>query len=531
MSNFSINDDKGNPIIGPARVEGKAGLTKGDTEKKEYPRGFTPPLDFIKFPKTIDPKTGLATEYGDHPAQKRPENTDPKTTNDKLKERLDNYDYFNDKSTKGFIHILDTLKGGKGRPIPPPDVKIKDITLGSFIQSIDDNEDPTIYGYDITINYETSPLFNGAIEEFINKNSKYSEIFSRLPVVESFKDALFNFFRNDSPLTTQSNGKDDRGNLPRVIKNHLNPKTYYLKGISGLDKLIETTEKSFIDYRKDVIGLSLYEDVTMNMGYIAMLYKTLTWSKLHGKELIPQNLLRFDAEITITEIRKYNKLIKNSDSSVRVYDLLSKYIYKLYECQFFFPKLPHGDSIDMTAPTIIDKYDISFDYKFSTLKMVKFDFNGSNPSQKDIDNSKTDLSVTKPSDSNSADLTSGISILQNVVTIRPYKTIYGDNNFTNIIETGNDLKSVKEIEKKSSLSQNLNKLKRDLIAAGAHELNRQITQQARLLNKTIDNIRNSTGLGRMSSPTNVYNQNPLKSDIQNALRNFAGKSIKGFFTP
>ena len=58
-----------------------------------------------------------------------------------------------------------------------------------------------------------------------------------------------------------------------------------------------------------------------------------------GKQVIPENLLRFDAYIIITEIRKYQRVFKiNYPMGVDVYnDLLSKYTYKLYGLSVFFP--------------------------------------------------------------------------------------------------------------------------------------------------------------------------------------------------
>jgi len=49
-------------------------------------------------------------------------------------------------------------------------------------------------------------------------------------------------------------------------------------------------------------------------------------------------------------------------------------------------------------------------------------------------------------------------------------------------------------------------------------------------NKTIDNIRNSVGLGRMSEPTNVYTgTNAFRNDVLNTLRSALGNSVKSFF--
>jgi len=86
----------------------------------------------------------------------------------------------------------------------------------------------------------------------------------------------------------------------------------------------------------------------------------------------------------------------------------------------------------------------------------------------------------------------------------------------------------KRQERNSKLRQELG---RKLKSAAVREVNRRIADQARLLNRTLDNIRNAIGLGRMSEPTNVYNEDFLRNDIRNAFRRFIGQSVRGFFTP
>jgi hypothetical protein len=123
--------------------------------------------------------------------------------------------------------------------------------------------------------------------------------------------------------------------------------------------------KAFVDYGEDIISLSLGEDVTQNMGYLSSLYKMLSWSRLNGKQVIPSNLLRFEAEIVISDIRNYNMIVKNDVGLLTTLaDNISKYVYTLYDCQFMF-KMPHGNDLDMTSKTTLDGFDISFDYNFN----------------------------------------------------------------------------------------------------------------------------------------------------------------------
>ena len=89
----------------------------------------------------------------------------------------------------------------------------------------------------------------------------------------------------------------------------------------------------------------------------------------------------------------------------------------------------------------------------------------------------------------------------------------------------------KSVIKSVKSSSPFNNLKKSLVNAGIREINRQLTLKARILNKTINNIRTSIpGIGKMSEPTNVYSgQGQLESDVRNSIRNFVGDSIKGFF--
>jgi hypothetical protein len=56
-----------------------------------------------------------------------------------------------------------------------------------------------------------------------------------------------------------------------------------------------------------------------------------------------------------------------------------------------------------------------------------------------------------------------------------------------------------------------------------------LNDQFRLLNNTIDKVRNAYGLGRISPPTNVYaGVNPNQAALQTAIRNFGGDVASAF---
>ena len=115
--------------------------------------------------------------------------------------------------------------------------------------------------------------------------------------------------------------------------------SYYLKKVGGLKDLSENNGsnsfKYLTDYRKDVITLDFLEDVSLTLGTLSNLYKLLYWSKPNGKSIIPENLLRFNCKIIVSELRNFSR-VKASGRRVDVIkDNLSRYVYNLKECQLF----------------------------------------------------------------------------------------------------------------------------------------------------------------------------------------------------
>lgn len=521
------------------------------------------PSDLYIVPDQRSDLTDMPVEYG---TRLNPNGT-PRDSNEVLSNKKETLDKFKDVGTKGFVHNLD------GQLIPTPEVDgggktiypdLKTINLGSFIRTLDDNEDPTLLGYDIVIKSIQSPLFNGSVEDFINTefNSKNLEITSRLDIITEFKEQFNKFFKSD--ISSDS-------------------KVHYIKKITGLDRLNESNtngefNKSFIEYGKDFIGLTLYEDVNQNMGYLASLYKSLSWSRRNGKQLIPPNLLRFEAEITISEVRNFNKVVKDGPTRLSVLaDNISRYKYTLYDCQFFF-NMPHGSEIDMTSGSLLEGFDISFDYKYSTMRFEKFVFDEINSSSmgmnvKFVDNKNSNIVGIDPNETNNSTIGDDGSIqhgmpLQSYVKVdnigsgSTFAEIDGNNdngndpgggleNFVNgndvstfegFLDANGNVLTKDEFDKSNAIDKlkqqakdksklAFKKLGDDLIEAGIKEVNRQVINRFKLINKTFDNIRNQIPYaGRMSEPTNVYSgNNQFKNDGINAIRDFVGNSIKGFF--
>lgn len=313
----------------------------------------------------------------------------PKTTSELEKSPYsmrDSYLIFNDNSTDYFKHGLQVLNNLT--PIENPENGNSNLRLGQFNSTPSENSDPVMFGFEIIIDDISSPLLNGSVNDFLNNYAGIYEIGSKIPVYEDFKQQFIKFFKTKSTVKVNLD-REGLSNSDAIYAASENSKSlrqngkkaymsYYLKKVSGLSNLAESntseTKKYLADYRKDVITLEFNEDVSLSLGTLTHLYKLLYWSKPNGKNLVPENLLRFNCDIIVSECRNFNRVVKGIENgNVEVIkDNVSRYVYSLRECQFFFNKMAHGDDIDMSNISIFETHNISFDYKYSTVKFEKF---------------------------------------------------------------------------------------------------------------------------------------------------------------
>lgn len=354
--------------------------------------------EFSKSFKSIDTKNKI-------------EETNTKKTVDEMYSARDYYIMFNDQRTDYFrhgLHIegLTNLKSGKNER-ESWDGSGDRFRLASFRESQHENNDPVMFGFEIIFDSVNSPLLNGSVEDFIAEFSYISEIASKAIVIDDFKRQFMKIFRtkgnmdatapkeygpDDLLINSQRQGQVMASNTKSNIYTYANQQSqtdlyrvgkraymgYYLQKVDGLANLVEsnTSEKKkyLVDYRKDVIKMTFLEDLSLTMGTLAHLYKLLYWSRPNGKNLIPENLLRFNCEIVISECRNFNrvkKAVKTGNIDI-IKDNVSRYVYSLRECQFYFDKMSHEDSIDMGNIKTTDTFEVSFDYKYSALKFEKW---------------------------------------------------------------------------------------------------------------------------------------------------------------
>ena len=308
----------------------------------------------------------------------------PRTGADLFKKPYSSRDWlaaFGDKSTDYFKNGLQVIDGLT--PIENPingesNLRLSQNGFDNWLTPFELN-DPVYFGFDIIFDAVSSPLLNGSVKDFINNYSSINEIASKKQVYEEFKNQFLKFFRTNAKVSV-----DDT--QVTMTKTNVNPanldtqstifeagkKSYfssYVQKITGFDSLAETnkgdTFKYIPEWKKDFITITMREDTSLSTGALAHLYKLLYWSRPNGKGLIPENLLRFNCDIIVSEVRNMNRVRKAKETgNIEVIkDNVARWIYTLRDCQFWFDKLPVDDTVDMsTDMKSYENFIISIDF-------------------------------------------------------------------------------------------------------------------------------------------------------------------------
>ncbi len=475
---------------------------------------------------------------------------------DKPYSTRETYLLFDDNRTDYFKHGLQIIDNLNNLFEIPDSVSNSKLRFDSFKTTPFELNDPIIFGFDIVIDVENSPLLNGAIEQFLEEYSNISEIRSRKPIYQDFKQQFIKLFKTKTSVQI-----DDNATSITKLRNDSYPEAeqnkpffesskkaylgYYLKKIDGLDKLVEnntSVAKKFItDYNKDVIALTFSEDVSLSLGTLSHLYKLLYWSKPNGKTLIPENLLRFNCDIIVSEVRNFNRVRKavNTNKIEIIKDNVSRYVYSLYECQFYFDKMTHGTTIDMGGGTLTqtDAYSFSFDYKFSSLNFERFipkgDFgeyagynngaiwkvgNGNRNSDVPVENVD---GVKEELESKPSFFSSGENRLNENGVMEALILSIPENKTPSVIdeiEQNNPLENIKK---------NLrNRLEDRLIQSVTREAQFGVSIATALLNKTLNKIISANNIRSMRPPRNIYTDS--RFNLQN-FRSVGGASGRIFY--
>lgn len=511
----------------------------------------------------------------------------------------DNYMIFGDYRTDYFRHglqIIDNLT-----PIENPESGASNLRLGQFTSTPYENNDPVIFGFEIIIDDLSSPLLNGSISDFLRIYSSIDEIKYKIPVYEDFKQQFIKFFRTRSNVSINAEqdtiSKSFNSANVDSQKNIFMPgkkayMSYYLKKVGGLANLVESNttdnKKYLVDYRKDKMILEFTEDVSLSLGALAQLYKLLYWSKPNGKNLVPENLLRFNCDIIVSECRNFNRVRKAMDSGELeiIKDNVSRYVYSLRECQFYFNTMTHNSDIDLANITTTDTYSIEFDYKYSTVKFEKFVPSGNFGKYIGYDggaiwkikNSGRVSGITQSSTTDTSiprSFTVGTNIFNENGVIEPFiLNRFGinlpselDDNLENFkkkskqetIISADIRKQIEEKDSQSLLKERtlaeltrkkpdlnvlnfIERLKNKTIKNAKNELARIVSNRVNLLSRTVNKLLiDFVGRKGISPPQNIYHgpQDPMGIamsnftdrffyDIRNELANFGGDALSAF---
>ena len=196
-------------------------------------------------------------------------------------------------------------------------------------------EDPTYLGFTIEID-DNSALFNQVLPFLEKQGAIRPEFNARKEVYKDFIYKIKQVFNSQESVIEKTQES-------QYIKQH------YINSIKGLENL----EKKFNKWREDKLSVELYEDITMFSSYVAHLYNNLIYSYENGRAMIPENLLKFNLKIKISEIRNLTSIAKLKSSNAEDQQIanalknnITCLVYTLYDCEFdFFGAKPFEDTI------------------------------------------------------------------------------------------------------------------------------------------------------------------------------------------
>ena len=448
-------------------------------------------------------------------------------------------DYFKDRDTYNFKHGLEFGLSSNLSSSPTGNAKM----------NLD--EDPTIFGFDMII-LDKSPLFN-QIDSFIDLgyDNDIQEIKGRDELYNMFIMQFSKFFNVDDRDSSRGDFKTD-GRFNSF-------KTHYLKGVKGLDKLIHHTgmgyeegKRQMTEFGKDKITFNLSEDVGINAGYLSNLYRTLVYSKKNGRQVIPENLLRFDMAIIVSEVRKFNRVsnalaesMKNETESISTFnDNISRYIFRLYDCQLDFNNFSFSDSINQgDSMNVSEGLEFDVYYKYVGLEMEKFDFAPDNVDNiwylNDQRNYPTSYQINPDLDSSINRDTSALK--DDKSPNRPMDWKYLMNSTINSVDQKEyefDFPMVKsnyqkvemrvrdENEKIEDDQGSFKKGLNFLIQRTNEQLQTKFIQaRSKLISGLASKIRSATGLRNISAPDNVYAGTNLAQFALGKITDFANLAV------
>jgi len=296
-------------------------------------------------------------------------------------------------------------------------------------------------------------------------------------------------------------------------------KSYYIESIIGLEKL---TSK-MIKYGDDKLTITLTEDVSLRSSYLAELYNNLCYSYKNQRYLLPENTLRFDLMIEISDIRVFKMLNPKWDGDTNtikqwINNDPPRMVYTLHDCNFdFFNSKAFEDAITMGGRDRASKNatNLSFDIKY---KSVSKEFKSTLIPYSVMLSNKRDQLVNN----NILSQIGHFDYIKSSETIKELNT-RDERSQSDNIAAYNPLGNVKTddptvLDKlQRTASQNLNDAKDDLI-------DRVNNIRGTLINDILRQVREPFNMPRIY-PDNVYNPDFRKLSIENFVRGLGSDTL------
>jgi uncharacterized FlaG/YvyC family protein len=265
---------------------------------------------------------------------------------------------------------------------------INDSVAGSkklYKNFVDKIEDPTILTFTIEIDTANSPLFNydksTSLYNFIQQrisefpSSQEQSLEGVNPIVNSIIGGLYDNHEDIWREFVISMTEFFRPYASRMEDNY--SKAHYIESVSGIKELDRTWtgtgEDKIFEFSK--LTFKMREDVKMSARNIYFLYNSLIKHQRSGKFLIPENLLRFNMWIKISEIRNFTSLryAIQTGANQDVIDAIKRDVTSIYyyvqDCNFDFNKLHSEEIYSIENSTVANlEFDVIFRRAFRVFK-------------------------------------------------------------------------------------------------------------------------------------------------------------------
>jgi len=385
--------------------------------------------------------------------------------------------------------------------------------LNDFLYDIDEFQDPTYLGYDILFISDESALFNFDKGREVGQNNtalSFIDKYSNIPAIENRRQFLTSFLEQITQFFSVST---DSENIIKTNKRH------YIEMISGLEKL----SSKIVEYEKDFIEITLTEDVSLRTQGMIELYNNLVYDYNNKRTMLPENTLRFDMIIKISDIRDLKIPTFNSDGKI-VGDAFAKskvmnggthMLYELHDCNFIFDdSQTHAQAITMAGSSsfnVGDKNNMKFKIKYKSISKVF---------ESQLINSETIVNINSHNlgKIHADDDNSFSELINNIDYTRHNSILDGDlAKAVNIHEDPNNLNKDSDetiFEKaKAGISDAFSNTVKTGIKSGKQILTSKFNLiRGNLINDVIGDIRDKTKVVKIY-PTNVHGEDFLETSL------------------